>query len=310
MIRHFQENGRYLVEAYNEIRKEVAEGKPLSPAEEWLFDNFHFLQEQLRNITADLPRRFYEELPAIAEGPQKGFPRVYEMGLQVIAHTDSRLAAAAIRQYIHAFQEESVLTTGELWGFAIFLRIGLIENLQRLIRQSRANSAVRKSVEDGETTAAETPELLLQTLAGLQVSVSNSIISLRMLSSIDWSEIVEETSLVDAELRKDPAGFYADCDFATRDRYRHEIEILARRSNHSETDIARLAIELSAKAKATMDEDIRKAHVGYYLVGHGRKQLEAAIGFHPGFRLQSNRFVEASRRCSTYFPSLCSPFLS
>ena len=113
--------------------------KPLRRPEEWLYDNFHFVEEQLRQVQEDMPRHFYRELPALASGPFSGFPRVYEMAVQVIAHTDSRFNAPLLRQYIQSFQEMSPLTTGELWAFPILLRIGLIENLRRLIEQAEGN---------------------------------------------------------------------------------------------------------------------------------------------------------------------------
>jgi len=57
-----------------------------------------------------------------------------------------------------------------------------------------------------------------------QVSISNSIGSLRFLDGTDWREFVETISVVEETLREDPAGVYSQMDFATRDRYRHVVE--------------------------------------------------------------------------------------
>jgi cellobiose phosphorylase len=109
-----------------------------------------------------------------------------------------------------------------------------------------------------------------------QASVSNSIGSLRFLSSLDWRLFVESVSLVEHTLIADPAGVYAQQDFATRDRYRHAIEALARRSTLAEHEVAAKAIEL-AQTGCAAGADARANHVGFYLIDAGLPQLEVAI---------------------------------
>jgi len=106
-----------------------------------------------------------------------------------------------------------------------------------------------------------------------QISMGNSITSLRFLSSNDWSEFVENQSLVEQILRGDPAGEYARSDFATRDRCRHAVEKIARRSDLSEPDVARHAQQLAQTIAADRPKE-RTAHVGYYLIDEGRARLE------------------------------------
>ncbi len=120
-----------------------------------------------------------------------------------------------------------------------------------------------------------------QQQAADQVSISNSIGSLRFLGAMDWREFVESMSLVEQVLRKDMRGVYGRMDFATRDRYRHVIARLAKRSVQSEADIARAAIELAHAAAATRGGMARQAHVGFYLVDRGLPKLERAIAFRP-----------------------------
>jgi len=62
-----------------------------------------------------------------------------------------------------------------------------------------------------------------------QVSISNSIRSLRSLGAMDWRTFVESVSVVEKILREDPSGFYGKMDFATRDRYRHKVEKIAKK---------------------------------------------------------------------------------
>ena len=112
-----------------------------------------------------------------------------------------------------------------------------------------------------------------QQQAADQVSISNSIGSLRALGAINWSDFVESLSVVEHTLRQDPDGSYARMDFASRDRYRHVVEALAKTSSAAEPEVARAAIRLAAAA-AEVEPDGRRTHVGYYLVDAGKEELE------------------------------------
>ncbi|MEO7008381.1 MAG: cyclic beta 1-2 glucan synthetase, partial [Caldimonas sp.] len=96
-------------------------------------------------------------------------------------------------------------------------------------------------------------QLEAQQQAANQVSVSNSIGSLRLLGAMDWREFVETLSSVEQTLRDDPSGAYTQMDFGTRDRYRHAVEAIARRAPRSETEVARLAVAVAAAAASAAD---------------------------------------------------------
>ncbi len=119
-----------------------------------------------------------------------------------------------------------------------------------------------------------------QEQAGAQVSIGNTIGSLRLLGSLDWREFVETMSAVEHKLREDPGGLYGAMDFATRDRYRHAVESIARMSPLSESDVARRAVQFAHEAAAALPgtdgRTDRRAHVGYYLIDAGRPQLHRA----------------------------------
>ncbi len=112
-------------------------------------------------------------------------------------------------------------------------------------------------------------QLASQSQAADQVTIGNSIGSLRFLGATDWREFVETTSVIERALRGDPDGVYAAMDFATRDHYRHVVEQLARRSALSELAIAEAAVALAAK-----EPPGRTHHVGYFLIDRGRRELE------------------------------------
>jgi cellobiose phosphorylase len=113
-----------------------------------------------------------------------------------------------------------------------------------------------------------------QQQAADQVSISNTIGSLRFLGAMDWREFVESMSVVEKKLREDPGGVYGRMDFATRDRYRHVVEKIAKGSHLSESEVARKAIQLAHDGAARKDGDDRAAHVGFYLIDKGLPQLQ------------------------------------
>ena len=133
-------NGEALLSAYQSIVKAIDEGRALTPAAEWLIDNYHLVEKQIRQIQMDLPPGYYRQLPKLVTGPFAGYPRVFGIAWAFVAHTDSCFEAEILVSYINAYQEIQPLTIGELWAVSITLQIVLIENLRRLaqrITQSR-----------------------------------------------------------------------------------------------------------------------------------------------------------------------------
>ena len=133
LLPRLRENHRVLLASYRAIGQAIREERAISPAAEWLVDNFHIVEEQLREIREDLPPGYYRELPKLAEGPLAGYPRVLGIAWAFVEHTDSRFDAEALRRFVKAYQRVQPLTIGELWAIAISLRLVLVENLRRLV---------------------------------------------------------------------------------------------------------------------------------------------------------------------------------
>jgi cyclic beta-1,2-glucan synthetase len=329
--RRVQENAEVLLDAYRVCAKAVQDGQPIAPAAEWLLDNFHLVEQQLRQIADDLPPGYYRQLPKLIEGPFAGYPRVFGLAWAYVAHTDSLLSGQILRRYVTAYQRVQPLKIGELWAVAITLRIVLIENMRRLAVQIIEGHTLRqtadKIVDDAllvgakagqsrlfafqkaiapyedlplsETVAAQIAKRLrgydpaempllnwledrlnqqgrtiddVVTTAQLRmgasnVSMRNIVTSMRLLSDMDWAEFFEDVSLVDARFGEDST--FAEMDFATRNRYRTEIEILARGSGHSELAVTDTCLRLAREAADQRDRD-----PGQWLIGRCRPALE------------------------------------
>jgi len=329
-------NEAVLIGACNLLTAAVTGNRRITPAGEWLLDNFYLVEEQIRTSRRHLPRGYSRELPRLARGPSAGLPRVYDLALETISHGDGRVDTESLSRFVAAYQTVTALTLGELWAIPIMLRLALIENLRRVaarIAAGRIDRDLADSWADQMTEMAEQdPKSLILVIADMarsnppmttpfvselarrlqgqslalavpltwieqrlsesgetiehlvqsgnqhqaadQVSVSNSIGSLRFLGATDWRQFVEAMSVVEHTLRKDPGGVYGEMDFSTRDRYRHAIEKLAKGSRLSEADVARRVVELASAGTSQKSDDDRRTHVGFYLIDQGLLLLE------------------------------------
>lgn len=129
------DNARALRTAYRDNAEDAAAGRHTVPAADWLLDNYHLVEAQIREIRVDLPPGYYRLLPKLDHGPFAGYPRVFGLAWAFVAHTDSHFDRYILRRFLIAYQTVQPLTIGELWAVAITLRIVLVENLRRLTDQ-------------------------------------------------------------------------------------------------------------------------------------------------------------------------------
>jgi cyclic beta-1,2-glucan synthetase len=127
-----RDNDKALRAAYHATVETVRAERTITPAANWLLDNFHVVAEQIREIRVDLPPSFYRQLPKLMDGPFAGYPRVFGIAWAFVAHTDSHFDPQMLRRFTAAYQHVQPLTIGELWAIPITLRIVLVENLRRL----------------------------------------------------------------------------------------------------------------------------------------------------------------------------------
>ena len=338
LLARLAENAAVIDSTCDELTAAAKAGRQITPASEWLLDNFYLIEEQIRIARRHLPKNYSRQLPRLGKGAPEGTPRVYKIALEIIAHGDGRVDPESLCRFVDAYQEVASLTLGELWAIPIMLRLALIENLRRVaarVADNRIHRDLANTWADQMTDVADknpsglilmvadmarsnppitsafvaelarrlqgqSPALTLalswithrlaesgqtieqqiqaeiQQQAAEQVSIANSIGSLRFLGTMDWQEFVETMSVVEQTLRQDPAAIYGRMEFATRDQYRHAIEKIAKRSRYSEIEVAQQALQL---AQAHYEGgDARHGHVGFYLIGGGLAALEKQTG--------------------------------
>ncbi len=139
-----RDNIRTLREAHHYIALQAKSGYYVSPAAEWLLDNFYLIDGQLTEIRDGLPRRYFRDLPLLIDAPLAGLPRIYGVAWAFVAHTDGAFDEELLARFLGAYQEVRELTLGELWALPTTLRVVLVENLRRLAERVAANKAARE----------------------------------------------------------------------------------------------------------------------------------------------------------------------
>ncbi|MGC4101978.1 GH36-type glycosyl hydrolase domain-containing protein [Ferruginibacter sp.] len=356
LLKRLSENEKILVEVHAVLTAAVNRNERIVPAAEWLLDNFYLIEEQIYIGKKHLPKGYSKGLPQLAKGESAGLPRVYDIAVEIISHSDGHIDLNNLTGFIMSYQTTTFLKIGELWAFPIMLRLALIENLRRLSIQISAdisNKTLADEWADKLISSAENdPKNLVLVIADMarseppmvssfvaelarrlqekgsslslpinwieqqlsehgltseeliqqenqkqaadQVSISNSISSLRFLGSTDWREFVENTSIVEQILREDVNAVYAGMDFHTRDQYRHAVEKIAKYSTLTEQQVAAMAIE-AAKESAAKEDDPRRSHVGYYLTGKGLLKMQRQAKMKPSQ-------METCRKITNRFP--------
>ncbi|MCH8534813.1 MAG: glycosyltransferase 36 [Flavobacteriaceae bacterium] len=354
-----EESKATLTATYRTLSKLIKTDQEISPASEWLMDNFYIIQEQIVQIGIDFPKAYQKKIPVLSLGELKGYPRVYEIVLHLLTHTDNVITNDVLLKYIHCYQKEESLQLGELWALPIMIRLFLIQILAkkatRILNHLSVKSEVKKFVSEIEKEDLQEPGAFSHAISGwtkihshpsrlkylvelynqlqvsgllmeeqkrwfnyhinqyeitledalrqeaqkqsrLQVNIQNAVISLREIAATDWSDFVEESSVIESLLKQDPSGHYTEMDFQTRDSYRRTVERLSRYSIYTETEVGNFALELAKAQSDNKDKNSIKQHVGYYLVAEGYNELIDKIRYNIPFRERIHRALE------TYFP--------
>ena len=134
-----------LRQAQRYIGAQTASGHDISPAAEWLIDNAHLIEAQLKEIHEALPHHYFRRLPVLMDAPLVGLPRIYGVAWAFVAHTDSAFDEDLLMQFLIAYQGARELSMSEMWALPTTLRVVLIENLRRLAERVATQQAAREA---------------------------------------------------------------------------------------------------------------------------------------------------------------------
>ena len=230
---------------------------------EWraLTSNTKVLEESIEESRAAL--KMTEELPLLSNGISEGRLRVRAVADRYLQAAAFLFDRAELVAFLTALQEEIELTNAEISALKGFLS-------QALLEQVAAHA--RKLAMPGRTsTQADSPPA---------PSLTSTLASLRTLGLTDWDKFFVEVSLCEQALARDPAVAFDKMEKAAKSDYRGAVAELARKSGESEAEVARRAVKLASQPQrgGNLRANERRSHVGFYLIGEGRQQLERGLG--------------------------------
>ena len=247
----------------------------------WILDNDYQLERAVRQIKKDIPQPFYQELPGFLQDDKRKIPRILDIAHAILMDTQLQMTRSVIVQFVGEYQRHTDLRHGELWALPAMLRLACLTVLIRSLEQLEPQlSVVEIPAKPGLLPIDDPAEC-----------VARAIASLVVLNGIDWKAFVDELSILEAILSADPSAAYQQMNFATRERYRKAVEAVAKKSDHSEREVAEAAIEMSAGSPA----DPRYRHVGYWLIDEGLSALEGKMDVKP-HRIQIARLAHDHAR--------------
>ena len=141
LLKRLGDNQRKITGVYESILA-VAKAKDLiTPAGEWLLDNFYLIQANIRQVKLNLPMRFYRQLPTLSVQDGGRIPRTMAFAWLYSEHSHCEMTTERLTAMVNGYQRERALLIGELWAIPSILRFSLIEELRHLaIRLEGARS--------------------------------------------------------------------------------------------------------------------------------------------------------------------------
>jgi cyclic beta-1,2-glucan glucanotransferase len=237
----------------------------VAKAAEWLLDNEYLVQRAVLQVEHDLPAGFYRLLPALADPRGDATPRILAIARGLLGASHLQLSLSGVSRFVEVYQSDAVLTTAELWTLPSALRLACLEILVEALARLVPSLGVPFEV-------PATPSLGLDETE----SVARALGNLRVITSISWQDFFVGASRVEAILRRDPAGVYARNDFETADQCRRVVEALARATGRSEIDVAERVVDRAGRFSL---QDVRRSHVGFWLIDAGREEFEHSLAY-------------------------------
>ncbi|MBA4384831.1 MAG: hypothetical protein C0410_08850, partial [Anaerolinea sp.] len=283
------QHNTWLADAHQYFRDISQNQIALSHTSEWMLDNYYIIRQSIQQIREDLPSSFYLQLPKLAIGPFKGFPRIYGLTRAILSSQQMLFDSNDLIILLNEFQTSVPLSMGELWALPIFLRYSLIEFLSHelLLNINPKKQPKLPIYLPDNITREQAPVTLDDTSEETANSgIANVILSLRAISELSWNEFFESASCLEQTLRQDPANKYAQMDFKTRDMYRKEIERLSVSLVRDENEIGKVLVEMARSSEKNEDGNLftkngTQKHIGDFLFGINRAEFEKQIGYKP-----------------------------
>ena len=219
------------------LKRALAAGIPpagpvrLTADQRWIYDHLGRVRTALAEVRAS--KRALDGMAHARRNGGEAAPRIIFLAQDALAALERRFNEAAFSAFVNGFQSVTVLSQRELYGLPAALKLVLLERIAECLSQADKRATEFDSGKDAP---------------GVGASAESCIRSLLAITEVSWRELLEPLTVFERVLREDPAGAYAGMDFDSRAMYRGAVTHMAEHSEHSELEIAEMALALARTA--------------------------------------------------------------
>ena len=174
LLRRLEQNESVLLNSYRITEEASRSGLRVVPAAMWLLDNFYVLEEQIWLARKHLPKSYSKQLPRVKNATRPGYPRVYELVLELITCVDGLIDESSINNFVDGYQEASKLKIGELWAVPLMMRFALVQSARQTAARIATGTIDRHNANRWADRVAALPQGDSSALLQLMAELTNS----------------------------------------------------------------------------------------------------------------------------------------
>lgn len=268
-----------------EIYQSISKLEIIPGFREWLLDNYYMLVELHQRILHDVDEKWLAQFPRFQNGPYQGKVRLYVLLREFFLFSDPPYSMNALSEYLNLYQQKKKLKNIEIWAIGSIGQMVLFSMLksisckaEEMIRFHENAQKVRKvsekepfsfqyyfyqtfpeSVRRSQTNYEEVLKKQEKLEHFLERLTAKVFTNFRQIQVLDFPELFEKLSYTEQLFLQDKA--YRRMDFSSKNYYRYQLALLAKKNHIPEEEVADRVMKLSAQAS-----EERKRHIGYYLL--------------------------------------------
>lgn len=256
----FKENIKAITDYYLLLVEETKSHRLVGSTNEWVLDNFYMISEQEKVLKVDLRSRSFRQIDS------SRMQMLESMLRNILAKSRFQIDKVVLFRYLSQMQakENNYLTYPEVCALLPLTKVVLLSELARLCNELAEEKAYHYSPTDKSSADMEK----LNDAAKKNLLMMNLFNSLKKMTKIPMSELLDAVSYSERMLKREKAGMYDQMYDKTKDDYRSQIVRLTKKRHMKEHDLVKDLVERA---------DERGEHVGWQLFPPKRYTLRAHL---------------------------------
>ena len=244
----FKESLKTITDYYLLLVEETKSQRLVGSTNEWVLDNYYMISEQEKVLKIDLQSKSFRKL----EGER--MKHLEQLIREFLTRCHYQIDKGMLFNYLLQEQEnrKDYFTYPEVCALLPLMKCILLKELAELCKQLKGSNAYHYSPTDRALADMEK----LDAAARQNLMMMNLFNSLKKMTKLPISELIDTVSYSEKMLKGEKAGMYDEMYDRTKDDYRAKIVLLCKKQKVKEYDFVK---DLVAKA------DEKNEHVGWQL---------------------------------------------